>query len=130
VHVPDDDRRALEHVAPARADHRGPREQRRYLGTAVAHAHTASLIHPLMTARRCREDMIERSDSAERIEPKLAKEPMENADPKDPMEPMDRNEPTLPIDKTEFLDPIDRIDPSDRIEHQQPCLVTARVYGS
>jgi hypothetical protein len=74
--------------------------------------------------------MIERSDSAERIEPKLAKEPMENADANDPVQPMDRNEPTLPIDKTEFLDPIDRIDPSDRIEHQQPCLVTTRVYGS
>ena len=71
--------------------------------TAVADAHTASLIHPLMTARRCREDMIERSDGAERIEPKLAKEPMENADANDPVEPIDRNEPTLPIDKIDFL---------------------------
>ena len=95
----------------------------------MANAFTAWLIHPLMTASRCREDMIERSDIAERIEPKLAKEPMENAEAKDPMEPMDRNEPTLPIDKIEFLDPMDRIEPSDRIEHQEPCLVTARVYG-
>ena len=83
-----------------------------------------------MTARRCREDMIERSDSAERMEPKLAKEPMEKAEAKDPMEPMDRTEPTLPIDKTEFLDPIDRIEPCDQIEQQERCLVTARVYGS
>ena len=36
-----------------------------------------------MTARRCRADMIERSDSAERIEPKLAREPMENAEAKE-----------------------------------------------
>src|SRR5215471_464752 len=97
--------------------------------TARADVLTASLIHPLITARRCRADMIERSDSTERIEPKLAKEPMEKAEAKDPMDPMDSNEPTLPIDKTEFLDPIDRIEPSDRIEHQEPCLVTARVYG-
>ena len=34
-----------------------------------------------MTARRCRDDMIERSDSAERIEATLAKDPMANAEP-------------------------------------------------
>ena len=83
-----------------------------------------------MTARRCRDDMIERSDSAERIEATLAKDPMANAEANDPMEPMDRNDPTLPIDRIEFFDPIDRIEFSDRIEHQLPWLVTNEDYGS
>lgn len=83
-----------------------------------------------MTARRCRDDMIERSDSAERIEATLAKDPMANAEANDPIEPMDRNDPTLPIDRIEFFDPIDRIEFSDRIEHQLPWLVTNEDYGS
>jgi len=83
-----------------------------------------------MTARRCRDDMIERSDSAERIEATLAKDPMANAEANDPIEPMDRNDPTLPIDRIEFFDPIDSIEFSDRIEHQLPWLVTNEDYGS
>jgi hypothetical protein len=83
-----------------------------------------------MTARRCRDDMIERSDSAERIEATLAKDPMANAEANDPMEPMDRNDPTLPTDRIEFFDLIDRIEFSDRIEHQLPWLVTNEDYGS
>ena len=83
-----------------------------------------------MTAHRCRDDMIERSDSAERIEATLAKDPMANAEANDPIEPMDRNDPTLPTDRIEFFDPIDRIEFSDRIEHQLPWLVTNEDYGS
>lgn len=97
------------------------------------HATVAAAVagaHPRMTARRCRDDMIERSDSAERIEATLAKDPMANAEANDPMEPMDRNDPTLPIDRIEFFDPIDRIEFSDRIEHQLPRLVTNEDYGS
>jgi hypothetical protein len=84
---------------------------------------------PLITARRRGDDMIERSDSAERIEPALAKEPMANTEANDPMDPIDRTEPILPIERIEFLDPIDRIESFDRIEHQEPGLLIAEIMA-
>ena len=45
--------------------------------------------------------MIERSDNAEGIEPKPAKEPMANVEANDPIEPIDRIEPTLPTGRME-----------------------------
>lgn len=78
-----------------------------------------TVVQPRIMLRRCRHDMIERSESAARIEPTLANEPMANAEANDPIEPIDKTDPTLPIDRIEFLEPIDRAEPSDRIEHQE-----------
>jgi hypothetical protein len=67
--------------------------------------------------------MIERSDSAESIEPTLAIDPMANAEATDPMDPIDKIEPTLPIDRIEFFDPMDSAEPSDRMEHHERWMV-------
>jgi hypothetical protein len=62
--------------------------------------------------------MIDRSDSADMIEPTEAAEPIENADSADPTEPIDRIEPTEPIDRIDPLQPMHRIEFSDRIDHR------------
>jgi hypothetical protein len=58
-------------------------------------------------AARPRQDITDRSATADSRLPKLANEPIEKAD---------RNDPTLPSDRTEPVEEMDRIDPRERID--------------
>jgi hypothetical protein len=80
-----------------------------------------------MTARRRREDMIEKVENADITDPTLVNEPMPNADANEPMDPIDRIDPTLPMDRIEFFDAIERIEPSERIEAQPRRTVMTQV---
>jgi hypothetical protein len=62
---------------------------------------------PARTPRLERQDMIDRSETADMRLAKLATEPTENAD---------RNDPTLPIDKADPTEPMDRTDPREPME--------------
>jgi DNA-binding MarR family transcriptional regulator len=68
--------------------------------------------------------MIDRADSADSNDPRLATEPTENADAAEPTEPIDSTDPTEPIESTDPFDPMHKIEFSERIDHSEPRLVT------
>jgi hypothetical protein len=74
----------------------------------------------LSTARHERVDRIDRSLTADMIEPTDATDPTENAESAEPIEAIERMDPTEPIERIEPLQPIHRIESSDLIDHRDP----------
>jgi hypothetical protein len=73
-----------------------------------------------MTRRRARHDMIDRSETAENMLPKLANDPTENAESAEPTDPMDNTEPMHPMDSTEPFDAMLRTESVDRTDQREP----------
>jgi hypothetical protein len=82
-----------------------------------------------MTRPRDRQDMIDRSESADSRLPKLANDPTENAESADPTEPIDSTEPTDPMDNTEPFDAMLRTDSLDRIDQREPSPSVASALS-
>jgi hypothetical protein len=70
-----------------------------------------------------RHDITERSQAADRTDPKLANEPMENADSAEPIEAIDSTDPTDPMDRIEPREPIDRIESCDLNDNSEPLAM-------